>query len=283
VHLAGKRIAKATGVPWLADFRDPWTMIFYRDKLPTSSLVDRFEKKLEDDVVKSADAVLVVSARDQAYFENIRGSRVGLITNGFDPADLPNEIVESADLPRRSRLVLSHVGVMNETRNPTFLWTALASLKTDIEVRLIGRIDDVVREQVISKVPDVVIEPNVAHEVAVRKMFDADLLLFTVNQGDGNDSMIPAKIFEYLATGKPILGIGPVDGDAAVLLRDLDAGAVYAYEDSKGIQAFLKRHVEAWQDGRPISGCASEAVQQFSRRDLAGRLADELTAISGAS
>ncbi|NND71659.1 MAG: glycosyltransferase family 4 protein [Rhodothermales bacterium] len=277
VHLAGRRLANRLEIPWLADFRDPWTNIFYRDFLPTLGLVDRFEKKLERKIVQRADSVVTVSKRDHEFYEDLRGRRVSLIPNGYDPDDMPSHRSVNS-----GTFVLAHVGVLNETRNPDALWKALATFEdaADFRLELTGRMDDEVSGAVQDLPVSKLVTDNVSHSEAIEKMFGSSLLFFVVNRGTGNESMIPAKVYEYLASGVRILGIGPTDGDAARLIEETSSGQVFDYGDVEGIRSFLESEAGAWRRGEHRAGCSSEDALAYSRRELTAKLAAELTSIT---
>ena len=277
VHLAGRRISNAEGIPWLADFRDPWTNVFYRDRLPTTGPIDKLEKRLERKIVQRADAVVTVSDSDRAFYEKLRGKPVSMIPNGFDPDDMPD-----ARERTEGEFIISHVGVMNETRNPDVLWDVLSTM-TDtpgVRLELTGRLDADVRQSIDGLSTTVDLEDNVAHTRALERMLHANLLLFVVNRGSGSESMIPAKVYEYLAAGIRILGIGPVHGDATRLIEKTGSGRVFAYDDQEGIRSFLEEEIAAWRRGEHRSGCDPDVAARYSRLELTAQLASELSSIA---
>ena len=274
-HLTGKRLAAKLDIPWLADFRDPWTGIFYRSEMPVSRLADRFEKRLELSVLKKADSVVAVSKKDQHDFEQLAGRRVEYIPNGFDPEDFP----DVADA-RTDKFVLGYVGGLDETSNPERLWAALkegAEEMPQLRVSITGRAEERVVEAVRSTGVSVSSHGYVSHAMAIRNMLDSSLLFFCVYKGADNRYLVPAKLYEYLASGLPIMGIGPVDGEASKILARTGAGRMFEYSDQAGMRAFVTEHYHAWRSGKPGRGASPESVKEFSRIALTERLSGVLS------
>lgn len=279
VHLIGKRLARRIGVPWVADFRDPWTGIFYRADMPVFPLVDRYEKRLEKSVLTEADEVVVVSMKDKHDFEKLTGRTVSYIPNGYDPEDFhgagDNRRTDSTNF-ERNRFVLGYVGVLDEPSNPQHLWTALGNASgalPEVSISITGRAEEGVLRQIREAGLNVISNGYLPHEDAVRAMHDCSLLFFCVYKGEENRYLVPAKLYEYLATGVPILGVGPVDGEAAKILDECGAGKMFDYRDRQGMTDYLMQHYEAWERGQPVSGAPIEHVQKYSRIALTEQLA----------
>lgn len=87
MHLIARGVAKATGIPWVADFRDPWTKLFYFKHLQLSERSLRKHRALEQQVLDDATLVVAVSPLVKEEFEAMTKTPVKLVTNGFDPED----------------------------------------------------------------------------------------------------------------------------------------------------------------------------------------------------
>lgn len=283
VHLIGRRISQKLGIPWLVDFRDPWTGIFYREDLPVMSIVDWYEKRLEKSVLKDADEVVVVSMKDKHDFEKLSGREVVYIPNGFDPKDFDQTVQESVGSSRGDTFILGYVGVLDEPSNPDQLWLALSDISEEVpglQLSVTGRAEPSVIRQAQESGADVVSHGYLSHDEAIRKMYDSSLLFFCVYKGDENRYLVPAKLYEYLASGVPVLGVGPVDGEAARILEESGAGKMFDYRDRSGMADFVRTHYRAWQLGKPMSGARDAYVEQYSRTGLTKQLAallDEMT------
>jgi len=285
VHLIGRSLHRATGTPWIADLHDPWTDISYYDEFPHTRWAERLDAHFERSVLAEASAVTTVSPSWAELFARKAENRYAVVENGFDPNDFESVQPASAD-----DFVLAHVGKLYASRNPTVLWRALAQLRDegripDLRVYLTGSVDPEVRrsieQQGLSEI--VTVEGFVPHEEALRRMARSTLLLLVIEQFAQAKGMITSKLYEYLASGRPVLGVGPSGGDADALLREHDAGAVVDWGDTDRMKEMLATHYDAWEDSHPHSGAAWADIQQHNRVQQARRLADELDAVTPAT
>lgn len=280
VHLVGLGLRR-TGVPWVADFRDPWTGINFYEDLPMSRPARALDRRLERRVLRTADAVTTVSPTWARLLEREAGLAPGsvhVVHNGVDEADLA--ALDGVPV-RDDAFVLAHVGSLYGTRNPTALWAALARLGAEgavprIAVRLVGRVDEAALADARASGVPVEVAPYVPHEAALREMAEAALLLLTVEPFPAEAGMITGKLYEYLASGRPILGVGPAGGDAAALLAETGGGALLARDDVDGLAEAVRAHYAAWEAGAPRQGAPWEAVAPYTRRAQTLRLGEIL-------
>ncbi len=278
VHLIGRRLQN-TGVPWVADFRDPWTAINFYHDLPMSRAARALDRRLERRVLQRADAVTTVSPTWARLLERQGGLAPGsveVIYNGVDQADLG---AAEGEVVRRDAFVVSHVGSLYATRNPTAVWDAIRQLRASdriskLTIRLVGTTDDAVRQSAQETGAPVEAVPYVTHAQAVREQARAALLLLSIEPFPDDGGMITGKLYEYLASGRPVLGVGPNDGDAAALLAGSEGGTMHARDDVDGIAGEIERHYSAWAEGAPLAGAAWDAVAPYTRRAQTARLAD---------
>lgn len=282
-HLAGWRLSAAYGLPWLADFRDPWTGIDFYDKLPLTDLARRIDGALERNVLRRAAAVTVVSPSMRDKLREVHRRDYHVLFNGFDPADFT-----TAPPPLEDNFTISYVGNLNDARNPDALWKALRALDTPatmprFRVRLVGNVDPLAVEQARQHGVDGSLEtrPYVPHGEAVQIMQRSHLLLLVINRVAGAEGIMTGKLYEYLAAGRPVLGIGPVHGDAAAVLRETGGGELFDYDDPDGVASFIRSRYDAWARGDVAAGAPPEAVAAFSRRGQTERLAAILDTIAG--
>ncbi len=285
VHLIGRRLQR-TGVPWVADFRDPWTGINFYDDLPMSRPARAFDRRLERLVLQSADAVTTVSpawAGMLAEAGDLPPGRVTVVHNGVDAADLG----AAADLAARDDVfVLAHVGSLYATRDPVAVWDAVRDLRERgqaerLVIRLVGRTDPAVLESAQATGAPVEVVPYVDHARAVREQAQAALLLLSIEPFQADAGMITGKLYEYLASGRPTLSVGPVGGDAAALLDETGGGRLFARDDAAGIAAEIARHYRAWASGTPVGGASWDAVAPYTRQAQTAVLADVVRGLDG--
>ncbi len=275
-HLTGLLLSRLRGVPWVADFRDPWTDIDYAGELPATWPARRLDAALERAVLRGASAVTVVTPSWRERLARRVPGRYALIRNGFDPADFAGEAPAPA-----GDFVIAYLGNLNAARSPDALWEALrrlddaAAQRPRLRVRFIGNVDPAARAAARRYgVGDrVEVRPYVPHGEAVRAMRRSTLLLLVINRAANQQGIIPGKLYEYIASGRPVLGVGPPEGDAAAVLRSAGAGRMFAHNDAEGVRRFVEAHYRRWAQGRPMQGACEAAAAPFSRRQQAGQLA----------
>ena len=194
MHLIGRRLAEETGLPWIADFRDPWTRIFYFKHLAMTKATERWHHKMEKKVLDDATAVVAVSPLVQQEFQAMTQTPVVLITNGYDECDFPDERnTEAACGPDRD-FTITHTGLFAADGNPTVLWEVLAEKCADdadfrnkLKIRLIGKTD----EQIIKAIDNAGLKENLTdmgyqpHDIAVQEQRKASLLAYLNNLNTG--------------------------------------------------------------------------------------------------
>lgn len=287
-HLAGAALQALTGTPWLADFRDPWTDINYYQELPHSRWARRLDQALERMVLRRAQAVTTVSPgwcdRLRRTVERGTCDRFHVIQNGYDEEDVDSGQHAVDD----DVFAVTHVGSLYASRNPTGLWRALRRLRDedavpDLRLRLVGMVDPPVRAALrrhnLDDITEVV--PYVPHDEAVAYMQRAGLLLLSIEDFPAATGMLTGKIYEYLTAGRPVLGVGPPDGDAAALLNKTEGGRLFGWADVTGMASFVRRHYEAWAEGAQRPGAPTDTLQPYRRKvqaETLARVLDEIAA-----
>lgn len=282
MHLIAMGVKKKTGLPWLADFRDPWTNIDFYDDLKLSPRADAKHHRLERQVLQQADAVVSVGKTMSAEFEEMLRAagtpspeKFHVITNGYDEDD-----VYRGALQRDKKFSIAHIGTMPKARNPEGLWKALKILvaadpafAADLEIKLVGKVDVAVMEslnenglaQYLHK-----IEYRPQAEV-VRIQQESQVLLLVLNNTRNAKGILTGKFFEYMSARRPILAVGPIDGDAAEIIRQAQAGVIAGYEDVAQLKKTVAEFYAQFKNG--TLEVHSEGVGQYSRKALTEKLA----------
>lgn len=278
MHLIGLGLKKRLGIKWVADFRDPWTNIdFYRD-LALTRWADRCHKKLERKVLHEADRIITVSPGMSREFAAMGISRITTITNGFDV------VQPSKAMPLPEKFTLLHLGSIPKSRNPENLWRVLADLvgqnpgfAEKLQIKLIGKTDRIVQESIERfKLLDFVLtEDFIPHEKTFHELTEAAVLLLFINNTPNAGGILTNKFFEYLSAHRPVLAIGPADGDAAVILGETEAGKIFEYNDTTGLKNHLLDLFGLYSQNELITD--SGDIERFSRKNLAGELGQLLT------
>lgn len=281
MHLIGRSLAAETGLPWIADFRDPWTRIFYFKHLSMTKATERWHKKMEKKVLDDASAVVAVSPLVQQEFQAMTQTQVELITNGYDECDFPKGRCEEAVGGYDRPFVMTHTGLFAADGNPTTLWEVLAEMCTKDEdfkkllrIKLIGKTD----EQIKASIAGAGLEENLvdmgyqAHAVAVDEQRKASLLILPLRKEPEYKAVLPGKLFEYLASWRPVLGIGQPDGAMSMILNQTKTGVVLNWEDKESISKFMELCWKKHREGR--LGVDDADLSPFTRRNLTQRMAE---------
>lgn len=282
-HLIGRYLARRFDLPWVADFRDPWVGIDYAEMLPAGRFARSLDARMERSVLSEASAVTVVSPSMADALNDRVPVDYDLLYNGYDPNDFHQKVEVE-----REHFIISHTGSLNEARNPEVLWRALETARArenfpKLRVRLIGRVDPIVLESARRHgVEDLVeVRPYLDHPEVIVQIGKSAMLLLVINRVQGAEGILTGKLFEYVGSGRPVLCIGPTEGDAASVLQDVGAGETFGYQDVEGVARMIRRHYEAWRADRPLPGASPTDAARYSRREQAGELAALLTSVSG--
>jgi glycosyltransferase involved in cell wall biosynthesis len=276
LHLIGMRLKEKLSIRWLADFRDPWTGIYYYDQLKLSKAADRRHRKLEESVLSKADMVTVVGDHMKEEFSGIVNREYLVIPNGYDADDFK----PVHDEMTRNRFSIAHFGTIYPLANPEIFWKVLSGkVKADdafaenLEIKLVGKAD----HSVMSSISDAGLDRFVKkigylpHNEVVTEMERSQILLLLVNKTPQAKGILTGKLFEYLAARRPVICLGPPDGDAANLIISSNAGLNADYDDEKGIKYIIDRYFNQFLQGKLI--CESNNIEQFSRRELTRKMA----------
>ena len=276
MHLIGMGLKKNfPSLPWVADFRDPWTNIdFYKD-LNLTWLADKIHHKLEREVLQKADTVLVVSRGMEEEFAPMKPKKLQVITNGYDESD-----AQVGTLTLDGRFSISHIGTLNAARNPRIVWKVLSEIcaenvafKKDLQIQLVGKVDFSVLEDIQSYgLQEQLLKIDyLSHSEAIAKQNSSQVLMLLINQSGNAKGILTGKFFEYLAAKRPILAVGPTDGDAAVVLNETGAGVIVDFADEQETKTAILNYYNQYKKG--TLSVQSESVERFSRRSLTGELA----------
>lgn len=290
-HAVGWCLNRLTGLPWCADFRDPMAQVDY----PSDLRVRWCYGKIEKAVFRRAAAVTVTTPTTAQNYANkypdYAPSRINVINNGYD-----EETFRSLEMPtaaasreRDGPLVLLHSGILYPMeRNPGCLFAALGELKREgaitaarlrVRLRASGSEDIYRKDAAAAGVADMVeLAPPVDYRSAVEEMCKVDGLIAC--QSRLCDEQIPAKVYEYLYTRKPVLGLANPDGDTGRLLRSVGFTHIAALEDTAAIKRVLLEFVTAVERNECPTPSA-DAVRAFSRREGARELARVFEHITG--
>ena len=281
MHLIGQRLHKELGIPWIPDFRDPWSRMYYLKHLPMSARTWRRLRAMEQSVLDDCSTVLAVTPLVQEEFQAQTKTPVAMITNGYDGGDFDQAVEPDGFFN------VVHTGLFAADGNPLNLWKALglkawadADFKAALRLRLVGKVD----REVYDAIAEAGLKDNVIdlgyrdHLTAVREQLAATVLVLPLRNDPEYRPILPGKLFEYLASRRPVLGIGQEDGAMARVLADTGAGATAGWDNLEAMRDFIDKAWEQFKAGGvpPVQG----DIDRFSRRSLTRELAALLERVS---
>jgi glycosyltransferase involved in cell wall biosynthesis len=265
-QLIGLKIKKKyPGIKWIADLRDPWTDIYYYKQFYPTFISKRIDLRMEKSVLKKADKIITVGASLKTLLslkvEEIE-NKTEVIPNGFDEDDFNNLKTSMPAL-----FTISYMGTLSDVYPIDRFLEALQVFKkrgNDFILRFIGTVSSKQKDIIQAKTSNSVVEfiPYVEHAAALKYMLESTILLLIIPDHQSNRSIITGKLFEYIAAGKPIICLGPDDGDAAGILRETGHGTTFSYKDSNGVLDYL---LKLTSDNSIIEKIP---LKVFSRREL---------------
>ncbi len=274
LHLIGLELKKRMNVRWIADFRDPWTQIGYHKSLRLSAFAQKRHKGLEAAVLQTADEIIVTSPATKADFESITTKPITVITNGYDTYAAGKPTLDT-------KFSVAHIGSLLRDRNPEALWQAISELRSEdlafaaaFELKLIGTVSEHVLEELhrLGLGDSVRHMGYISHKEALVEQRRSQVLLLIEIDRDETRCIIPGKLFEYMVSGRPIIGIGPENADFAQILSQTNTGNFYTYGEKMQLKSALKSLFERFQNG--TLHVHAVGLQQYSRRELTKALAN---------
>jgi len=290
MHLIARGLKKLQPqVRWLADFRDPWTNIDFYEKLMLTRAADALHHRLELAVLKEADSVISIGESMNEEFKEMYRKAGGndpqkfsVITNGYDEEDI---MAKGPALDQK--FSLAHIGTLVRDRNPAILWKALSEIiaddpefARDLEIKLVGKVDLFVMDQIeINGLSAFVRRINyLPHDEVILEQKASKVLLLLVNNTKNAKGILTGKFFEYLAAARPVLAIGPVNGDLATILNETRCGFISSFDDLAG----LKSNILQLYRGEGVQADNS-AIKAYSRRTLTKKLCNVLESLGRTS
>ncbi|MBN1415811.1 MAG: glycosyltransferase family 4 protein [Bacteroidales bacterium] len=286
-HIIGMRLKKETGLPWVADFRDPWTsdLRFMRYKKGWRSIIDRYVEKR---ILKRADIVIATTKSATESFRqkapaSCDQTKFKCIVNGYDPDDY-NQIKHSSNSEVMTFAYVGSAGPL--ISDPSFFFRGLkiaidreSDLREKVRVQFIGGLDPqnraLIRELGLKDV--IVFLGFFPHQKAIQSIVDSDvLLLFELPVGTNNEPtrVIPSKVFEYIGANRPIMAM-VVEGDTADLLKGYKLARVIEPNNLNDISDAVIDYFRQFQEGT-LGRVTFSPPAEFSRKEQVRHLSEIL-------
>jgi glycosyltransferase involved in cell wall biosynthesis len=278
--LIGYLLHRMTGVPWVADLRDPMV----DDAFPVEPWVRSAHRWIEERVMRKAACIVVTAPGTQRLYHERYGlaaERSAWIPNGYDEENFTQASRLPGPARPSGRLQLLHSGILYpHDRDPSVFFAALAALarrgmvspdNLRVTLRASGH-DDVLRALIerTGVTALVHLEPAIPYADALAEMMAADGLL--IFQAASCNHQIPAKLYEYLRSGRPILALTDPAGDTAATMRECGANTIARLDDAGDIENRLQEFIGMLR-ARTIPGVAADVASRYSRRAQTANLA----------
>ena len=273
--------------PYILDLRDPWVLT------PYSSLAGiRLKQKIEGfwEKICFSYAKKVININEQItksyvqYYPSIPSNRFTSITHGFDPDDF----LSTREIKKDNKFTISFIGTLYSNTSPNNLLKAVSSivsksptLRNTIQLKFVGFVPSYVLRMIKDLELEHVVETlgYLQHKESIQHMVNSDVLLLLLNKAESNINaqVSTGKLFEYLASRRPILALIPDNTDAAKLINKIGAGKVVDPDDWRGIKNGIYEMYRKYQNAGSKAHTAS--IERFDRGNLTGQLANILNEI----
>lgn len=277
VHTIGQKVKARLGIPWVADYRDLWTNYHY---YPHTAVRRLIERRYEQHVLRHADFITTVSGPFADRLKELHGrDSVTAIPNGFDL-----DTIAPADIVLDSKFTMTHTGYLYEgKRDPSPLFAALQALiqrghidPGSVEINFYGRpaawLDQSIKQHDLEGI--VFQRGSTSHAQALAVQRSSQVLLLLNWNHPEEQQVYPAKVFEYLAARRPVLGVGAAGGVLGALLDETQAGTILDAPDHNRLVSVLMDWYSLYKkNGRlPYSGLQHK-IMAYSQREMAHRFA----------
>jgi len=277
--LIAKSLAKKTHLPWIAGFRDPWTGFL---STPVRyGLAKKIDAYLERSVYQACDVMEVawkgIGHDFQKKYPDIDAHKIIHIENGFDEADIP-----ALTFPPNERFTITYTGSMYGKRSPKPFLNAVKSLiargdidPKKIKLNFIGRFGanllPLFQDEGLCGTVEV--KNYMPHSESVKELLKSDALLLVVDDAEGSEEIVPGKVYEYIATLRPVITLAS-EGAVASLIRETGAGMVANFRNPAEIEAVVLHYYRAFWNGEKLWHGDLNAIKKYTRREATRKLAN---------
>lgn len=273
IHLIGLHLKeKFPSLRWIADFRDPWTNIGYHSQLLLTAKSARKHLSLEQKVLQTADTLIVTSPSTQREFQAKTQKPIVLITNGYDDTF-------TEKIPLSPSFLLSHIGSLLSERNPETLWKVLGEMiqentdfRKDLRICLAGKVSEEVFASIDKYGLSSFLEYKgyLSHTEALMLQRTSQLLLLLEINHPKTEGIIPGKLFEYMASQRPILALGYQQWDVKDIISQTQTGTTLSVTDANAIKQAINHYYTLYKDNKLYSQPVS--IESYHRKALTQKL-----------
>lgn len=252
-QLIGLKIKEELGTPWIADLADAWTEIYWYHELRHLPFARRLDANYERKTLEESDAIITISnlLKDQfqAKSNRIANDKFTIIHNGYDEKDFvfPSN-------PSKDRFIITYTGTLADSYEPEVFWTALKrTVEANPEIPFLLRFVGELSPGIQARLKEMGLEKNfeytgyVSHAEAVKLMMDTTILLLIIPRFKADIGNLPGKLYEYLRARKPIINIGPVNGESAQIIQECETGITCERDQEEKLFSYLHSLGRQWK------------------------------------
>lgn len=275
-HLAGLKLKNDLNIRWIADFRDPWTDIYYYSDMLHTPVAKKIDLRKEKTVLDNADIIITNCNSNKNLLLSKTGikdaGKFHVITNGFDEDDF-RVPVKTPD-----EFTITYTGTISEHYKPRVFFNVLSDLvrlypDVAFRFRLLGSASNLIEKEINDLGLSILFDYRgyVDHASLASFLKSSSALLYIFPE-TSNDKGVAGKLFEYLAAERPVIAIGSTDSDAAAIIEECEAGRSFERSDSAGLTEYLKYLVEIFKKEDEIKA-GNGLHWSYSRKKLTSELA----------
>ncbi|MEZ4907332.1 MAG: glycosyltransferase family 4 protein [Saprospiraceae bacterium] len=279
-QLIGYKLKMKYNIKWIADFRDPWTDIYYYNILNHSRISDFINKNYERKVLEKSDNIITVSNSIGELFNQkspkIQKNKIHIIPNGFDYEDFKDRKINKSD-----KFIITYTGTMSSLYEPQIIFQAISELINENKIKnlliqFIGSISNDILSYIkkLNLKEYLVLLDTVPHDEIIDFQLNSTLLLLVIPNVQNSNGILTGKIFEYLATNNPILCLGPENGDAAEIIEQCNAGKTFNRNQINDIKEYLVTEYQSFISSKTID--QNENINLYNRELQALKIFKEI-------
>ena len=274
MHLIAEKLHQKNTVKWLADFRDPWSDLYYNKDFNQLAFAKNKNKRLEERILRNSDCILTVSNSLKEELEKT-AKKVEVITNGFD-----DEFSASNNVILDTKFSISYIGLLPKQSNPKLLFKVLKGLckeseifKKDLKLNFIGDISEEVKVEILANKLDENTDfvGYVSHQEAIAYQNKSQVLLLLIPNVKNNKGILTGKLFEYLKAKRPILAIGPEKGDLAAILQETNSGVIVNFDAEEKLKLEIVALYQKYKEDKLTVNFNN--IEKYHRKELTKKIA----------
>lgn len=279
-HFIGEALKKKFGVFWIADFHDLWTDVIYYDMLYHLPIVKRIDQRLERRILEGADLILTVGEKYKAKLlsksQQLQPDKIEILRIGYDESFFRHWKKNAV----QEQFIITYTGTIADYYQPEIFLTALKKTKdkfpdVSFRLRFAGIVSGSIKNFILASGLETCFEDlgYVSHAEVIQLLQSTSVLLLVNPVTKDEEMVIPGKLYEYLAAGKPIVNIAKKGSETAAIIAGCKAGHTFSRTENEALETYLQALVAKWKTKRNLDLQHNEdLVKQYARREIAAQL-----------